>query len=609
MGDKISLIKKAIRTLDFFGESFTFTFKDNDKHSTLLGGIVCILFFIIAFLYLIYNFIPFYNKEIFSLQYYTMNLYDTEEIKLSESPMAFAFGLLDDNKNKTKYHLSELLDIKVKFKNGNESKNLKYHSCRIDDFHNKHSKVFNDLNISNYECLSSNDLISPKGIFTGKNFSYYVISVVSKYKDNETHNQIINDYLTEYDCKLQFYYTDITINIDNVKNPFSSFVNSMFLQLNPTLIQKKNIFFMNYHLYDDNHILHIDRKEDKQDIKTGLSRVEDYSLYKGLNRTFKKVEDYEAYAKIYIRADNKKIEIKRRYQDFMEYYADSSSLLISIFWILAVIFAYYDKLKANHSISKKLFYFEGIKENKFKELKELKDYLEEKNKPNDIDGGNNFTVSESVEPNSKNQINNEKLRRNKTDEPMNTKGKKNKKNKFIDFSTYNILEMLLSFKFCICKTKKLKLKVDLIRQARKAIKDKLDIVYYIRNMIKLELTNKLKPENKEIFDFLSRPIFYLNQSKQRKKSKTDNDSNNTNNTNVNKERKNHKRNKEQKKIIDSNEINLKESNYLKDEIYKSAYKLDIKELRKSINNLHRKKSETESNKNLYDILNNHLKGV
>ena len=65
MGDKISLIKKGIRTLDFFGESFTFTFKDNDKHSSLLGGVVCILFFIIALIYLIYNFIPFYNKEIF----------------------------------------------------------------------------------------------------------------------------------------------------------------------------------------------------------------------------------------------------------------------------------------------------------------------------------------------------------------------------------------------------------------------------------------------------------------------------------------------------------------------------------------------------------------
>ena len=78
---------------------------------------------------------------------------------------------------------------------------------------------------------------------------------------------------------------------------------------------------------------------------------------------------------------------------------------------------------------------------------------------------------------------------------------------------------------------------------------------------------------------------------------------------MNKERKNHKRNKEQKKIIDSNEINLKESNYLKDEIYKSAYKLNTDELTKSINILHQKKSETESNKNLFNILNARLKDV
>ena len=206
MRKNTSLLKEIIRTLDFFGESFTFTFKDNDKHSTLLGGIICILFFIIAFLYLLYNFIPYYNKEIFSLQYYTMNLYDTDDIKLSESPMAFAFGFLDNNdKNKTKYNLSDLFDIKVTFKE-DERKILEHHPCRKSDFHNEHNRAFDDLNIFNYECLSSNDLKSPKGIFTDNLFHYYGISVESKYKDNETHNQIINDYLLEFDCKLQFYY-------------------------------------------------------------------------------------------------------------------------------------------------------------------------------------------------------------------------------------------------------------------------------------------------------------------------------------------------------------------------------------------------------------------
>ena len=194
------------------------------------------------------------------------------------------------------------------------------------------------------------------------------------------------------------------------------------------------------------------------------------------------------------------------------------------------------------------------------------------------------------------------------DEPMNDK-EKNKNNKFIDFSTYNILEMLLSFKFCICKSKKLKLKVDLIRQARKAIKDKLDIVYYIRNMFIFELTNKIELKNKEIFNFLSRPIIYLNENKQGKKPKSDNDSIITNNINVNEGRKKQNRNKEKEEIINSSEINLNKSNYLKDEIYKSAYKLDTDELKNSIENLHLLKCETEYNTNLYNILNDHLKGV
>ena len=102
---------------------------------------------------------------------------------------------------------------------------------------------------------------------------------------------------------------------------------------------------MNYHLFDDNRAFHFNREDDIHYIKTGLSRIEDYSIYKGLNRTTKKVEDYESYAKLYLRVDNLRIEIKRRYQDFMEYYADSSSLLLSVFWILGKIFAIYDKIK------------------------------------------------------------------------------------------------------------------------------------------------------------------------------------------------------------------------------------------------------------------------
>ena len=122
---------------------------------------------------------------------------------------------------------------------------------------------------------------------------------------------------------------------------------------------------MNYHLYNDSKLFHIfDQKEEPLNISS-FSRVEDYSLYKGLNRYLEKPDDFNYYAKLYIRVDNKKVVIKRKYQDFMEFYADNSSLLISLFEILCYIFGFYDQLKANHSITNKLFFFEGIKQNQF----------------------------------------------------------------------------------------------------------------------------------------------------------------------------------------------------------------------------------------------------
>ena len=624
-------IKGFLRTFDFFGESFTFRYKDEDKHSTVLGGVIFIIFSIITLLYAIYNFIPFVNKEIFSLQYYTMNLNNTEEIKLAESPTAFGVGFSDENKNQSLYNISDLLEIKFKFKyinknnqndnQANINETLDYHPCNINDFHNLHKKYLEELNISNFKCLSRTDLVSPSGIYTDEVFSYFVISVESKYKDNETHNQLINDYLIANDCKLQFYYTDITININNVKNPFSSFLNSMCLQLNPTLIQKKNIFFMNYHLYDDKEILHINRKEEKPTIKTGLSRVEDYAVFKDLNRTFKKVVDYEAYAKMYIRVDNKRIEIKRRYQDLMEFYADTSALLLSIFWILGNIFAYYDKIKANHSISKKLFYFEGIKKNKFDQFRDFKKFIKaneeiqrnrlehnviysiknEESKTVDtkeifIKGTKNFKFNNEEEKNGI-QKSEEVIIKSKTNKEV--KNEQEDDDDLINYKNYNIFEMIGSFKICFCKTKKFENKVNLIKQSRNIVDDKLDIVLYIKNMILFEMINKIYLENKSIINFLSRPIIYLNEDD------GDNLKNPDNNSSF--------ESYDEYKGINEKNIGKNDFRtllYLQGgDFYKSAYRFKPDNLSKNIEKLIVNEGQTKIQKKIVYYLKKHLKGV
>ena len=47
--------------------------------------------------------------------------------------------------------------------------------------------------------------------------------------------------------------------------------------------------------------------------------------------------------------------------------------------------------------------------------------------------------------------------------------------------------MIGNFILCCCKTKKFKSKINLIKKANNIIDDKLDIVFYIRNMILFEI--------------------------------------------------------------------------------------------------------------------------
>ena len=381
---------------------------------------------------------------------------------------------------------------------------------------------------------------------------------------------------------------------------------------------------MNYHLFDDTLLLHVNQNdEENQEIMTGLSKVEDYSQYKGTERSSAVGDDYEAYAKIYIRADNRKVAIKRKYQDFMEFYADISGLLLSIFWVLGVIFAYYDRIKANHSISKKLFYFEGIKDNKFAQFNKIKEIIYDKNKEKEKEKENILPYEEEKNirsPIGFNNISSYSIRnsQNKNLEvnlsQRNTNAKIIKENKenndeenSIDYSNYNLFEMLMSFDFCYCKTKKFENKVNLMGQARNIIDGKLDIVYYIRNMILFEIINKINLENKNIINFLSRPIIYLSEKKENEKENENDNDDEPKDINL----------EEIETFTTSYDVDIgnKEekkddnNNLKKDDLYKSAYRLNSEKLIEKTEDLVFNEQKTKNQEKLIKLLKKHLKGV
>ena len=365
-------INGFLQRIDVFGVPYSFKNKKNEKYNTSLGGFVFLLFIVVALMFGIYVFIPFYNRKNFSIIYYSMNMPVTDTIKLSESKANFAVGLECPFEQKTQVSGKDLFNLQLTYivytkdheGRKNKAKNiLSSHPCTYADFYNNYNDSFDFAGLNQFECLDKKDN-SLQGIYTDEVFSYYEFSVVSK-NDSVELFQRIDRYLTEQDCRLELYYTDVTIDLDNYKEPIKPYINSVFIQLNPALFLKMNVYFKNQYFNNDNFLLFVFDEDEETTMHTLFSRLEDYSLYKGLDRGVTLPKDNIKYANIYIRADTSKTIIKRKYQKVMEFYADSSSLLIALFELLFIIFCFVNRFYADHSLSKQIFFFKEAENRHF----------------------------------------------------------------------------------------------------------------------------------------------------------------------------------------------------------------------------------------------------
>ena len=365
----MSAILNFLAVLDIFGTFFNFRYKDKEKYQTAFGGFILILFIALALGMGIYYFIPFINRKNYTIVYYTMNLAETEAVDLFASQSNLAIGFeCDDNENE-KRDIYELFNIRARlviFEKNREGKYIKdklditTHKCTYADFYNKFDVQFDYLGGSKFECIpEENKNTKIQGIYADRIFTYFEFSVMAKNKSKELTDEV-ERFLFNNDCRVQMVYTDIIIDLDNYKEPITQYLNEIFIQLNPVLFIKRNVFFMNQAFTNDDFLMFVFGDDQKPEVQPLYSRYEEYSLYKGLNRYTNDPPEYEYYSRIYIRADTKKTVIKRKYQKFMEFYADASSLLIAIYEIVGIILAYFYTFYGYHSLNKMLFFFKDL---------------------------------------------------------------------------------------------------------------------------------------------------------------------------------------------------------------------------------------------------------
>ena len=428
-------LKKILRRIDFFCVFFSFRFNRKESYSTSLGGLIILLFCIFAIYLGIYNFIAFIDRVKFNTIYYTMNIPKTERITLKESKASFTIGFecYDDERFKVNdlFMLNaEYIIYEKSFNNTfNKTKiSLGTHPCTYEDFYNLHNNEFDRLDFSRYYCLDEKDHVIT-GVWDDKIFTYYEFSVAAKSRTGQNLDNI-DQYLFNNDCKLQLYYTDINIDLDNYTYPIVPYLGAAFIQLNPTLLIKRNVYFMNQYLTDDDWLFGIINDEKKNiQKKTLYSRHEEYFLYLGLNRSgTKPAKNTYDYAKIFIRADTKKTIIKRNYQKLMEFYANATSLLIGIFRALVIIFNYINNFYAENSLNRRIFFFKEFENNNKIDIIKMNKRIKELISLTDLVIDEESEIS-SFETDLRNFSNDIKVKNNYEIKTYNNSSKRNNKNK------------------------------------------------------------------------------------------------------------------------------------------------------------------------------------
>ena len=510
------------KKLDRFEIPISFRHKKENTYTTWIGGLITLIIIILALIFCIIYLIPFANKENYSLYYYTVNLNKTEHINLAESKSAIAFKFdCPNNKNETiqKYgqlKIEDLMKLNViysYFINGSkEGAPIGIHDCTSEDFYND-LNLINSLDNEGFNKLICLDDINKEIKYRFQDryddFKYFEINVILINKENAS---LANEFVKDIDCKVELYYVDVKIEVDDFKKPIKPFLNEVFIQLVPDFNSRMNVFFMNSYFESNNDLFF--QSKSSQKINNLFSRTEQYFL----NR-----DKEDSFAKIYIRADTKKMIIKRTYQTLTEFFAVTFSFWEDLFIIFTFLLNTYYELALNYSIIKKLFFFKE-KENKFfniqknsdriKKLIELTDRFSKKDKlekSKDIfdDSEDHLFTGEKIPVK---EIKDEKTEEEK-DNKADNKNKKKKKIRrrqtlnrvvLVPKQFWNLLN-IFECKCCCCD--KLDEKTILYSKAEDIINTKLDITYYLKIIFSLDIYNKIIWSDKqEIIKFLSLPI-------------------------------------------------------------------------------------------------------
>ena len=539
-----SKISEFIKGFDCFGVQYGFHYKSEENYTSVIGGVVTLLFSIFALWYFITNFISFVKRENINSVYYTMTTSKTDIINFKNFSYGIAFGISCDN-DYNDHSIYDYLSLKLDHvktttdENGSNriKTSIDYVKCDKSKFFDLLDAEYDRLQLDNFFCVNDEQSnLNIQGIFGNEIFEYFQFDVVIK--DLSKFDEI-KEILMNKECQFNFFHSSFAIDVSDYSHPVTPFLISSYFDFTPDSLNSVNYYFSLTNFETDKNIL---LNNPKTQFFLGKSKEENFRIYKGLNRNNENIDDVDVLAKIHLRADTSVTMVSRQFEKIGEFVANVTELIEQILLIFIAVFGFLDTFYAYHAVISDLFVFKGNENENtklfIKNIKKIqknneineKDKISENslNKNNNSINKNNSNI-EMEKLNINESENNKNLipkKENQTETKLpSTQNTNNNKNvEFINKAelNYNVFEIYFMSIFSCCLCKNLKKKKEIYDKSTEILFTKMDIIEYLKNMQILNVLNKLilSKEERNILKFLSKPSINVNED--------ENDENNNN---------------------------------------------------------------------------------
>ena len=358
-----SVARRFLQSFDYFGVQFNFHYKSKEKYRSATGGIIMIGFVVLAITYVMINVFAFVRRKNFSIIYYTTRLSQTDEINFRNYSSNYAFGIQcgDDEIQKRVYKMfsvdiNHVTMIKKEGVTTKEKMKINLRHCLYSDFFNEFNETFDSLGLETFWCPNEQNY-TVQGIYSDDAFKYYEISIASGADSSDNYDDIQNT-LINNECDFNMYFVDVAVDLYDYKRPIKRFMNTNFVALKADEYVKMNLDF-NLQKFDSYENYLFDTHETKYYI--GYAYFEQYSIFKGIERYKQQPNEYDRFAKIYLRSALQRNIISRKYMKLTEFAADMSSILSQILLFLFVSVSIINRFYASQSVMKKIFQFKNTK--------------------------------------------------------------------------------------------------------------------------------------------------------------------------------------------------------------------------------------------------------